>query len=146
MPLHKKLRRRISYLPTFFSISLVLFLLGVFGWFMLNVNILKEEVRENVPMRIFLKEEAQAKDVNKLQKELEARPYVRKATYVSKEAGLKSLQDEYDVDAEEILGYNPLPNSIDVNFKSEYIQADSLLQLKAGLENHVVVREVYYNK
>lgn len=146
MPLPKKFRRRISYLPTFFSISLVLFLLGIFGWFMLNVNTLKEEVQENVPMRIFLKEEAHQNDVARLQKELETRPFVKKATYVSKEAGLKSMQDEYDVNAEEILGYNPLPNSIDVNFNADYIKADSLMILKKSLEEHVVVREVFYNK
>ncbi len=146
VPLHKKIRRRISYLPTFFSISLVLFLLGVFGWFVLNVNTLKEEVRENVPLRLLLKEEVQQKEINQLIKNLQAKPQVKKAAYISKEEGLKLMRDEYDVNAEEIMGYNPLPNAIDVVFKADYIHPDSLMAFKAAMEEHIAVREVYYSK
>ena len=124
----------------------MLFLAGLFGWFIINVNTLKEDVRENVPLRIFLKEDAQQKDVNHLEKYLQQKPSVKKVVYVSKEEGLKSMQEELGLNAEELLGYNPLPNSIDVNFNSDFIQADSLLALKSNLENNVAVREVFYNK
>ena len=114
--------------------------------FLFNANSLKEEVRENVELRIFLKEDAQLKDANKLQKTLEKMPEIRDVKYISKEEGLKSMQGELGVNAEEILGYNPLPNAVNVRFKSDFIHADSLMKMKTELEMNPIVREVYYEE
>lgn len=142
----KHLRRRISYLPTFFSISLVLFLAGLFGMFLLHANALKDIAKQNVQLNIYFKDDAQEADIVRMQKKLENEPYVIKATFVSKDEGLRNWQKDMGESPQEMLGFNPFPNSIDVHFKPDFVTVDSLEVLKKQLEKNMDVREVTYDK
>jgi cell division transport system permease protein len=136
-------KRRISYLPTFFSISLVLFLAGLLGLFLLNANAMKESIKENVEMSIFFKDEVTVPDILAIQKKLSAERYVKDATYIDKETGAKLWP--LGAQGVKLLGFNPIPNSIDVHFKSGFVAFDSLNSLKTSLEKNPGIREIQFD-
>jgi cell division transport system permease protein len=136
-------KRRISYLPTFFSISLVLFLAGLLGLFLLNANAMKESIKENVEMSIFFKDEVAVPDILAIQKKLSAERYVKDATYIDKETGAKLWP--LGAQGVKLLGFNPIPNSIDVHFKSGFVAFDSLNSLKTSLEKNPGIREIQFD-
>jgi cell division transport system permease protein len=140
----KQFRRKISYFPAFFSISLVLFLSGLFGLFIIHAGSLKDYIKENVQLSIYFKDNVNTADIISLQKKLQSEPYVKSSRFVSKEDGLKLLDDELGANQEDILGYNPVPNTVDVFFNPGYVALDSLGKLKTELEKNINIREVSY--
>jgi cell division transport system permease protein len=142
----KKLRRRVSYIPTFFSISLVLFLTGLFGLFILNANALKQSIKEDVQLSLYFKDNVNEADIMRIKTKLETEPYVKSAIYISKDQALKKWEKDNGDNPDSLLGFNPFPNSVDVHFKAGFVALDSLNKLKTTLEKNPIVREVNYNK
>ncbi|MCX6350407.1 MAG: permease-like cell division protein FtsX [Bacteroidetes bacterium] len=138
-------RRIISYLPAFLSISMVMFLAGLFGIFLMHVSSIKKEIKENILLSVYFKDEVKQADILRLQKELEAKQFVLKAEYISKEQGLKYWKDDLGKNPQDLLGFNPFPNSLDVKFKEEYVNDLHLNTLKKQLEENLFVREVSYD-
>jgi hypothetical protein len=79
-----KRKLRSSYLTSIISISLVLFLLGLVGLLALNANRLAVHVKENIGFSVILKEGAREVDIIRLQKNLDAKVYVKSTDYISK--------------------------------------------------------------
>ena len=143
----KKFRRRLTYLPTFFSITIVLFLVGLLGIVILKGYQIRRIMKENIVVRILFREDVKQEDMLAMEKKFKAESFVKSARFISKEEGLKQWQKDYSDDASKMLGFNPLPNTIDIYFKEGYMQPDSLNRLKQLLEkNDANVREVYYQE
>jgi cell division transport system permease protein len=137
-------KRRISYLPTFFSISLVLFLAGLLGFFVLNGNGIKEKIREDIALSIYFKDTVSEAAMMQIRDRLKAQPFVKDAAYISKEEGAKNWP--LGKEGVKLLGFNPIPNSIDVHFQPGFVAYDSLNNLKASLEKNTAVRDVDFDK
>ena len=67
-----KNRLRSSYLTLVVSISLVLFLLGIFGMVLINAHQLSNYFRESLSFTVMLKDDAREADIRMLQKDLDA--------------------------------------------------------------------------
>lgn len=135
-----------SYITSVISISLVLFLLGLLFFLMQNVNRISNYVRENIGFAVMLKENTKEIDILKLQKELDAKEYVKATKYVTKQEAAKELKEELGEDFVEFLGYNPLPPSIEVQLKARYTNLDSILKIENFLQKYSQVNEVFYQK
>jgi cell division transport system permease protein len=137
-------KRRISYLPTFLSISMVLFLAGLIGLLIMNANKMKETIKEDIALSIYFKDSVPEADILKMQKQFEEKPNVIGAKYISKEEGAKL----WPMGAEgiKLLGFNPIPNTLDIHFKSEFVVFDSLNTLKTSIENMPGVRDVQFDQ
>ena len=61
-----------------------------------------------------LDDEAKEADIRMLQKDLDAKAYVKSTEYVSKEEAAAKMKEELGEDFINFLGDNPLPPSIDV--------------------------------
>jgi cell division transport system permease protein len=104
-------------------------------------------MKENIVVRILFREDVKQDDMLAMEKRFKAQPFVKSARFISKEEGLRQWQKDYSDDASKMLGFNPLPNTIDIYFKEGYMQPDSLNRLKVLLEkNDANVREVYYQE
>jgi cell division transport system permease protein len=137
-------KRRISYLPTFFSISLVLFLAGLLGYFIMNANAMKSSIKENVELSLYFNDNISEADILKTRDKLQAEPYVKKADYISKEDGVKIWP--LGAEGVKLLGFNPIPNSIDVHFNSGFVVFDSLKSLKIALQKNPGIRDVQFDE
>lgn len=135
-----------SYATLVVSVSLVLFLLGILGMVLINARQLSDYFRESLSFTIMLKEDAREADIRMLQKELDAKPYVKLTKYVSKDVAAVNLREELGEDFLDFLGYNPLMPTIDVYLQAEYTQPDSVLKLEKVISDYPVVDEVYYQE
>jgi cell division transport system permease protein len=135
-----------SYVTLVVSVSLVLFLLGILGMVLINARQLSDYFRESLSFTIMLKEDAREADIRMLQKELDARPYVKQTEYVSKDEAAAKLTDELGEDFLDFLGYNPLMPTIDVYLLADYTHPDSVIKLEKAITEYPVVDEVYYQE
>lgn len=135
-----------SYVTLVVSVSLVLFLLGILGMVLINARQLSDYFRESLSFTIMLKEDAREADIRMLQKELDARPYVKQTEYVSKDEAAVKLTDELGEDFLDFLGYNPLMPTIDVYLLADYTHPDSVIKLEKAITENPVVDEVYYQE
>ena len=143
---YSKRRLAGSTITTIVSLSLVLFMLGLLGIIILNTRKLSDNVKENISFQVILNDNAKDVDVAKLQKGLDASPYVRSTEFVTKDEAAKRLQEDLGEDFINFLGYNPLLSSINVHLKAEYANADSLSWIEKDMLESKLVKEVVYQK
>ena len=141
-----KARLRSSYLTLIVSISLVLFLLGVLGIVIINARGLSDYFKESLSFSIMLDEEAKEADIRMLQKDMDAKPYVKSTEYVSKDEAAAKLKKDLGEDFVNFLGYNPLSPSIDVYLHAPYTIPDSVSKIEKYVRQYTFVKEVYYQE
>lgn len=139
-------RLKTSYASTVMGITLVLYMLGLLGLIIMHTKKLSDYVKENIGFTVFLNEDVKEVDIIQLQKTLDARDYVKSTEYITSDDAAKDLQNDIGEDFVTFLGYNPLPPSIDVRFKADYANADSLSALQTELEQNSLVKEVSYQE
>jgi cell division transport system permease protein len=131
---------------TIVSISLVLFILGLVALLIIDAQKITRDVKENADVEVFLYSGAKDADVTKLQKMLDASDYVKSTAYISKDSAAKQLESVDKEDFIGLLGYNPLPASINIHIKAEYANADSLAVIEKNLAHFPQVKEVVYQR
>ena len=143
-------KRRVagSYFMSLMSIALVLFLLGVFALLMLHAQKLSNHLKENIGFEVVMNSNANEDNILKLQKELDAMPAVKSTTYITKDEAIRRLSEDLGEDFLQWLGNedNPLLPSIDVRFKADYANNDSLNLIQAQLLKNKDIKEIYYHK
>jgi len=137
---------RSSYVTSIISISLVLFLLGLVGLLVLNANRLAIHIKENIGFSVILKDNAREVDIIRLQKNLDAKSYVKSTDYITREEAARQTMEELGEDFVEFLGYNPLPASIDVKFYASYANPDSISAIEQELQRFDEVDDILYQK
>jgi cell division transport system permease protein len=141
-----KTKLRSSYLTLVVSVSLVLFLLGILGLVLINARELSDYFRESLSFSVMLNDEAKEADIRMLQKDLDAKPYVKSTEYVSKEEAAIKMQEDLGEDFINFLGDNPLPPSIDVYLISSFTHPDSVVKIEKYILEYPFVKEVYYQE
>jgi cell division transport system permease protein len=137
---------RTATFSTIISIALVLFTLGILGLILINAEKLSRYVKENIGFHIYLQEEAKETEILRLQKTLDAEPYVRETKRITKEEAAEELKKTLGEDFIEFLGYNPLSELIEIKLKYEYANPDSLSKIEEELYKIAIVKEVDYQK
>jgi cell division transport system permease protein len=141
-----KLKLRSSYLTVVVSLSLVLFLLGVLGFVLINARELSDYFRESLSFAVMLDDDAKEADIRMLQKDLDAKQYVKSTEYVSKEEAAVKMKEDLGNDFVDFIGENPLPPSIDVYLYAGYTSPDSVAKIKKYVLEYPFVKEVYYQE
>jgi cell division transport system permease protein len=141
-----KTKLRSSYLTVVVSLSLVLFLLGVLGFVLINARELSDYFRESLSFAVMLDDDAREADIRMLQKDLDAKPYVKSTEYVSKEEAAVKMKEDLGEDFVDFIGENPLPPSIDVYLYAGYTSSDSVARIEKYVLEYPFVKEVYYQK
>ena len=142
--------RRVAgyYAMSLVSITLVLFLLGLFALFMMHARKLSNHVKENLGFEIVMNSDVKEANILRLQKELDAMPAVKSTEYITKEEAISRLSEDLGEDFLQWLGNeaNPLLPSIDVRFHADYANNDSIAVIEAQLHENTDIKEVYYQK
>jgi cell division transport system permease protein len=143
-PGHERARLRSSYISLVVSVSLVLFLLGILGLVIINAKALSDYFRESLSFSVILDDASKEADIRMLQKDLDAKSYVKSTTYVSKDDASAKMKQELGEDFVSYLGDNPLPPTIDVYLTSPYTNPDSVSKIEKYILGYPFVKEVYY--
>jgi cell division transport system permease protein len=138
-----KTRLKGSYVTLVISVSLVLFLLGILGLVLINAKELSDFYRESLSFSIMLDDDAKEADIRMLQKDLDAKHYVKSTEYISKDEAASKMREELGEDFISFLGDNPLPPSIDVYLVSAYTIPDSVNKIEKYILGYPFVKEVY---
>lgn len=142
----KNKRLLTSYMSIVVIMSIVLFLFGFFGVFVISSNSIANSFKENFSVSIFFQDNVKQIEVTQLQNELLMSDYIDKLSYVSKESAVLIMKEEYGEDFIQDLGYNPLVNSIDLNFKSQYVEAIKIDSISEIIKKNKYVDEIVYDK
>jgi cell division transport system permease protein len=141
-----KTRLRGSYITLVISVSLVLFLLGILGLVVINAKELSDYFRESLTFSVILNDNAREADIRMLQKDLDAKSYVKSTKYVSKDEAALKLKEDLGEDFISFLGDNPLPSLIDVYLYAGYTRPDSVAKIEKYILEYPFVKEVYYEE
>ena len=135
-----------SYFSVVLSVFLVLFLLGILGFFIINSKKLADDFKEEIAMTVFFKNDANDTIIKAFAKELKTAPYARSFVYVSKEEAAKQHTDIIGEDFVTFLGTNPLQNSYDIHLKADYVVKDQIEKIESKLRTNPMIADIVYDK
>lgn len=144
--IYQKRRLISSYFSVVFSISAVLFLLGLLGLLVLNSKRVADHFKEQVPIVIFLKDSAKEVEINQLKQSLELAEYTKYAHYVSKEEAAETHMAEIGENYIDYLGENPLQNNIDLRLRADFVTPEKVEEIIGEIKNKSFVDDVGYDK
>lgn len=142
----KKRRLISSYFSVVLSIFLVLFLLGILGLFVINSKKLSDNFKEQIPMTVFFKNEANDTILKAFEAEMKTAKFVKTCVFVTKEEAAKKHIEDIGEDFMAFLGTNPLENSFDIHLKAKYIVNDSIQKIDARLRKNEMISDIGYDK
>ena len=131
------------------SITLALFVLGLFGTLIIYSNQFGRIVRDNLNVKVFLKSTLTETQRSQIERTIGSKKFVAKAdsalVFVSKEEAEKDLVKQIG-DYKEILGENPLKDAFIVKIATEYQDTTNLKKIKSEIEGINGDLEVTYQK
>lgn len=144
---YQKRRLISSYISVIISIGLVLFLVGLLGILVINTQKVANHFKEQIAMSIYLKDQAKEIEIDQLQKQLALAEYTKNTIYTSKEEAAQIYKKDIGEDFMDFLGdANPLPQSIDVYFKADFVNEVQLAEIARDLSDKDFVSEIIYDK
>ena len=143
---NKIMRRRLAnaYLSSVISISLVLLLVGLAAMLLVNAKGVSDYFKENMQVTVMMKQTVSEEDALDYQFELDQKPYIGSTRFISKEQGRREMEAMLGEDFLEVFETSPIPVSIDVTLKADYVSADSLEVVKYEVQKSPLVDEVVY--
>jgi cell division transport system permease protein len=136
------------YISVVLSITLALFVIGVFGSLIIYSKELERLVRENVKIQVYLKNQTTETHRGQIEKSIASKAFVSKnqdaIQFVSKDEAAKEFIEETGEDFKKFLGENPLRDAYLVKIHEDYHDAENLKKIKAEIEKIGGVYEVYY--
>lgn len=133
-----------SYIYAIIGVSLVLFLLGTLGWLVINGRALTRVFKEDIELQVILHDNTRPEMAQRLKDILDKQPFVKQASFISKEEAAKDFEKEWGEDFTQLLDFNPLYSSINFNVYAGYMNPDSLEKIKQFVMQSNIVREINY--
>ena len=142
---YQKRRLRSSYVSVVISIALVLFMVGILGLVLLKSEKVTNQLKEEIAVTLFLKDDVEAQHIQTLHASLEKEIFARQIVFISKEKAAKDYSQDLGEDFVSYLGTNPLKNSIDIYLKADYVAPEKVKEISDRFEKNAFVFEVSYD-
>lgn len=146
----KKKLGSFPYVSVVLSITLALFVIGLFGLLLLQSNKLKNVIRDNITMQVYLDKFITENDRIRINKLLDQKDYVAKENgsaaieYIPREKAAEIFIKNTGEDFIEFLGENPLRDAFVIRIAPEFQQEEQLKKIKEELSKADGVFEVVY--
>ncbi|MBQ1699528.1 MAG: permease-like cell division protein FtsX [Bacteroidales bacterium] len=135
-----------SWISTVISISLVLLLVGIAALLLVNARSVSDYFKENMQVSVLMTPDVDEEAAAKFQAELDARPFVKETSLVTREQGTREMAEMLGPDFLSVFESSPIPVSIDVTLKADYVSTDSLAMVKDLVSASPLVDEVVYQQ
>ena len=148
----KKIRKKKYYVrnagvTATFSMSLVLFLIGLLALSLFLTRDMTNFVKENLNLSVVLSEEITESQTKAIEKYLTKSDFAKSVEYISKEQALKEHVEYLGEDPEAFLGYNPLFAQFEVKLNARYANNDRVPVIESKLKRFgKSIEEVSYQK
>lgn len=126
-------RYRAAYGSATLSITLVLFLLGTLIFFAKQANEWTDYLRNNIGLQLELSDRATDAEIAGLLDALNQLEFTSRTEFISREEAASNLAHELGEDFIDFIGYNPLPNTIELFLQGPFTHPDSVLIVKNQL-------------
>ena len=150
MPINTEKARKDSFFNLYFtstiSIAVALFMLGLVAMLLLWGNHVTRFAKENLVVSLILSDATTDDDLTRIEKYLASADFVKHYQYISKDAALEEHIADVGDNPVELLGYNPIKASIEVNLKAEFISEAFLQKLSKDIEIYPFVENVAYQQ
>lgn len=145
---NRLIRRRLvgAWLSTVISISLVLLLVGVAALLVVNARSVSDYFKENMQVSVLMKQEVDDEEAMEYVSELDAMPFIKSSKFVSREQGTKEMAELLGEDFLKVFETAPIPISVEVTLKADYVSTDSLEVVKKVIQRSGIVDEVVYQQ
>ncbi len=128
------------------SIALVLVLLGITILVLHMGNGLSRYVKENMSFNVMLSSDVTDAEISKIRKSIDAQPFVKSSRFISKQEAKEQLIKDLGEDPEELLGYNPVQDCIEIFLYSEYANNDSISLISREIQQDNNVTGLLYQQ
>ena len=130
------------------TIAFALYTLGVFGLVWLNIERVLEGAEERVEVVAYLRDDTSAEESGALMREVAAYPEVDSIRYVSREAALDRVREEFQEYEElyEDLDTNPLPASLEIALEPGFRRSEQVEDVAARISRFPFVEEVRFGE
>lgn len=128
------------------SITLVLVLLGLTILILFMGNGLSNFVKENMSFNVMLDNDISDARIQQIRKNLDTQPFVKSSRFISKAEAKEQLIKDLGEDPEELLGYNPAQDAIEIYLHSEYANNDSIAVINQKIKQQSNVRDLLYQQ
>ncbi len=138
------------FLSVVFSMTLALFVLGLFALLLATTNSLTNVIRKNVEMQIYLNSGLSEPEMTRINKSLSAKDYVLKEreaaqiAFISKEDAAKEFIEDTGEDFMKFLGDNPLKDAFVIKIDPVFHSNEAMLEIKEDIVKLNGVFEVVY--
>ena len=142
------MRRRLAgaWISSVISISLVLLLVGVGSLLLVNASSVSDYFKENMQVSVILKDEVSEAEAGILAGKLEGKEYIKGVEIISRETGIKEMAQLLGEDFLEVFETAPVPVSLDISLKAEYVSSDSLAVVRKDIAASPLVDDVVYRQ
>jgi len=155
MAKEKKFRKKkklgsYPFVSVVFSVTLALFVMGLFGLLLMMTKNLTTIIQENVEMQVFLNKNLSQNEITKIIKTLSSKDYVIKkegisqVSHITKEEAAKEFYEETGEDFVEFLGDNPLRDVVVIKISPDFHESQNLVEIKKEIGFIRGVHEVTY--
>lgn len=128
------------------SVTLVLLLLGLTVLTFFLGRGITSFVKENMSFSVMLTEDVTDLQITNLRKRLDSMPFVKSSLFISKEEAKQQLIEDLGEDPEELLGYNPATDCIEIYLHSDYANSDSLTYVSQQIKAQTNVDDLLYRQ
>ena len=145
---NRMMRRRLrsAYLSTVLSISLVLLLVGVASLLLVNARSVSDYFKEHMQISVLMKPDISDAQTLEYQVELDSLDFVLSTEFISKAQGTREMEQMLGEGFLDIFEASPIPASVNVRLKADYVSPDSLDIVKARILESPLVDEVEYQQ
>ncbi len=128
------------------SVTLVLLLMGLTVLTFFVGKGISSFVKENMSFSVMLSEDVSEAEISSLRKQLDAMPFVKSSLFISKETAKEQLIEDLGEDPEELLGFNPATDCIEIYLHSNYANSDSLIFVSKEIKAQTNVDDLLYRQ
>lgn len=128
------------------SISLVLVLLGLTLIILFMGKGLSQYMKESMSFNVMLSSDVSDARITAIRKNLDAQPFVKSSRFISKQEAKDQLIKDLGEDPEELLGYNPAQDCIEIFLHAEYANNDSILMINRIIRQDNNVTDILYQQ
>ena len=146
---HKKKLGGYPAIGVVISITLALFVVGLFGLLLIYSRQLEKQVRQNIRMQVYLKSNISETQRLEIRNKILSMDFVSKdkdhaLTFVSRDEAAKKFIAETGEDFTNFLGDNPLRDAFLVGIDPEWHTREKMEQIKADVQKMNGVFQVFY--
>ena len=135
-----------AYLSSVIRISLVLLLVGVASLLLVNARSVSDYFKENMKVSVLMKTDVAEEDALAFRRKIDGMRFIKSSDFVSREQGISEMRSLLGEDFLDVFETSPIPVSIDVTLKADYVSADSLDMVKSEIAASPLVDEVVYQR